>query len=76
MVVIVDSKCRTGMLGPMKPLLISVDQFRSLVQCGRTTAFEMIRTKRVRSVLIGRSRRILFEDAERLVVDALNKVQG
>jgi hypothetical protein len=64
------------MLGPMKPLLISVDQFRSLVQCGRTTAFEMIRTKRVRSVLIGRSRRILFEDAERLVVDALNKVQG
>jgi hypothetical protein len=76
MVVTVDSKCRTGMLGPMKPLLISVDQFRSLVQCGRTTAFEMIRTKRVRSVLIGRSRRILFEDAERLVVDALNKVQG
>lgn len=60
----------------LKPLLISVDQFRSLVQCGRTTAFEMIRTKRVRSVLIGRSRRILFEDAERLVADALNEVQG
>jgi len=65
-----------GFPPPLKPMLISVDQFRSLLQCGRTTAFEMIRTKRVRSVLIGRSRRILFEDAERLVADALNEVQG
>ncbi len=76
MAVTVDSKCRPGVSGPMKPLLISVDQFRSLMQCGRTTAFEMIRTKRVRSVLIGRSRRILFEDAQRLVADALEAEHG
>ena len=76
MTVTVDSEFMTRAWTPLRPLLISVDQFRSLMQCGRTTAFEMIRTKRVRSVLIGRSRRILFEDAERLVADALREVQG
>jgi hypothetical protein len=64
-----------GFPPPLKPLVISVDQFRSLLQCGRTTAFEMVRTKRVRSILIGRSRRILLVDAEQLVADALNQVQ-
>lgn len=71
-----ENGSKTGAAPQLKPLLITVDQFRSLLQCGRTTAFEMIRTRRVRSVLIGRSRRILFEDAERLVTDALHEVQG
>lgn len=67
---------KAGAAPPLKPLLISIDQFRSLLQCGRTTAFEMVRTKRVRSILMGRSRRILFEDAERLVADAVRETQG
>lgn len=55
----------------LKPLLIDVQEFAALLRVGRTTAFQLIRTKRVSSILIGRSRRIVFADAERLVADAL-----
>lgn len=60
-----------GTAPSLKPLLINVEQLCLLLQCGRSSAFEMIRTKQVRSMRIGRSRRILLADAERLVADGI-----
>ena len=61
----------SGLASPLKPLLIDVKEFAALLRVGRTVAFQLIRQKRVRSILIGRGRRIVLADAERLVADAL-----
>lgn len=64
-----------GAAPPLKPLLIDTHQLGLLLHCGRTKACELIRTGQVRSVLIGRSRRILLEDAERLVAEAVRAAE-
>lgn len=56
---------------PLKPLLIDVGQFMTLLRVSRSTANAMIREQKVRSLRIGRARRIVLADAERLVADAL-----
>ena len=55
----------------LKPLLISVRDFGKLCGCGKTEAFRLLREGRVRSCLLGRKRLVSYDDAVRLVANAL-----
>ncbi|SFP45560.1 hypothetical protein SAMN04488241_10240 [Sphingomonas rubra] len=68
-----EDRLEKGAASTLKPLLINIGQLQELLQCGRTKACDLVRTKRVRSMLIGRSRRILLADAERLVADGISE---
>jgi excisionase family DNA binding protein len=51
----------------VKKLAYTIPEFCIAVSVGRNTAYRLLESGRVRSVLVGGTRRIPVEDAERLV---------
>jgi excisionase family DNA binding protein len=41
-----------------KPILVSVDDAAQMLSIGRTAAWELVRKQRIKSVKIGRTRRV------------------
>jgi excisionase family DNA binding protein len=41
-----------------KPILVSVDDAAQMLSIGRTAAWELVRKRKIRSVKIGRARRV------------------
>lgn len=41
-----------------RPILITVDEAAAMLRIGRTVAWELVRTRKIKSVKIGRTRRV------------------
>jgi excisionase family DNA binding protein len=54
----------------LRPLTVTVAQTRALLGVGHTTVYELLKHGRLKSITLGRSRRILFNSIERLIAEA------
>jgi len=55
------------------PMLVTVDQVAKMLGIGRTTAWELIRRQKIKSVKIGRTRRVPIEAIQEYIERLMNK---
>lgn len=56
-----------------RPMLVTVDQVANMLGVGRTTAWELIRRQKIKSVKIGRTRRVPIEAIQEYIERLMNK---
>lgn len=54
-------------------LLISVEEAAEILGIGRTAAYELVRTKQVKSVKLGRSRRVVLSSLNEFIMQQLQE---
>jgi excisionase family DNA binding protein len=57
-----------------KPILVSVAEAARLLSIGRTAAWELVRKRKIRSVKIGRTRRVPFAAIQEYIQRLLDDV--
>jgi excisionase family DNA binding protein len=55
------------------PMLVTVDQVAKMLGIGRTTAWELVRKQKIKSVKIGRTRRVPIEAIQEYIERLMNK---
>ncbi len=50
-----------------RPILVTVDDAAAMLSIGRTAAWELVRKRKIKSVKIGRTRRIPLNEIEEYV---------
>ncbi len=56
-----------------EPVLITVEEMAKMLSIGRTVAWELVRKRKVKSVKIGRTRRIPITAIQEYVAQLLNE---
>jgi hypothetical protein len=63
-------------LRDLEPAALTVDQFCKFLNIGRTSAYELIGAKKVRSIVIAGRRLIPVSEGRRLIAEALAADEG
>lgn len=55
-------------------MLVTVEEMATMLGIGRTVAWELVRTRKIRSVKIGRTRRVPLTEVEAYVASLMEEV--